>query len=128
MLPILLAVVLHAQGAGADGGTPGPMGSIHPEVIRDVVRRHHGGLKRCYDAALAGRPAFVGKVSLEWVIDPDGEVARVSVVSNTTGSDELADCLLHQVASMHFPRPQGGEAEVVSYPFVFKAWEASGGP
>jgi TonB family protein len=129
----LLATVL--GGAAPDGGPvvevrwldatdagnlPGGAGSVELEVIRSVVRSHHAELKACYEPSLGQARRPVGTAKLRWAIGEDGEVRAVEVLSSTHGVPALDTCIAEAVRSWRFPRPRGGGAVVVTYPFVFR--------
>ncbi|MGZ3479032.1 MAG: AgmX/PglI C-terminal domain-containing protein, partial [Myxococcaceae bacterium] len=99
---------------------PEVTGSMDPELIRRVVRSHHDQLKYCYDNALTKNPKLIGKVSVRWIIREDGTVASSNVVSSSSGTPELDQCISGRVLLWIFPKPKGGGVAVVTYPFVFK--------
>ncbi|HZJ55473.1 MAG TPA: adventurous gliding motility protein GltG [Myxococcaceae bacterium] len=99
---------------------PEVTGSMDPELIRRVVRSHHDQLKYCYDNALTKNPKLTGKVSVRWIITEGGTVASSNVVSSTTNTRELDQCIAGRVLTWIFPKPKGGGVAVVTYPFVFK--------
>ena len=59
-----------------------------------------------------------GTVNIAFQVLPDGHVAHVSAVENTTGSDKLASCLGSTIASWTFPPHTGEPAEFVR-PFKY---------
>jgi hypothetical protein len=91
--------------------------------LRDVVDSHQQDLERCYlsstnsddpDAALEGR------IDIRFTLMSDGSAANVSPTANTTGSAELADCVVDLFRSWKFP---GGHPEPLEleWPFLFRA-------
>jgi Ca-activated chloride channel family protein len=90
-------------------------GGLSKEVIRRVVAQHRGRVRHCYETALLGDPAAAGRVTVKFVIAPEGRVQSGEVASNTTGDDTLGQCILEVVRQMQFPESDG--IIVVSYPF-----------
>jgi outer membrane biosynthesis protein TonB len=87
------------------------------ESIQSHVSLNKRQIKSCYEEQLARDPDLSGKVELAWTVAADGSVDRVDVAENTTGNEDLADCMARRVRRMQFP---GGEEPVeVSYPFTF---------
>ena len=91
--------------------------------LRDVVDSHQQDLERCYlsttnsddpDAAPEGR------IDIRFTLMSDGSAANVSPTANTTGSAELADCVVNLFRTWKFP---GGHPEPLEleWPFLFRA-------
>ena len=57
-----------------------------------------------------------------FTIGPDGRVARAVIAESTVGA-EMDACVLALVRSFAFPRPNGGGAVRVRYPFLFRPAE-----
>jgi hypothetical protein len=87
--------------------------------IQRVVQARSAGIKFCYESELQRDPGLAGKVVLNWVINPEGVVSRVYVVSSTMNSRKVEDCMLRQVRRWTFTKPEGGQCSV-NFPFVFR--------
>src|SRR6185295_13704016 len=101
---------------------PDPVSDSIAEGVRMVVQNNMGAVKRCYSrAAKVGTKdePLEGKIELEFTVHPSGDVTDVGVVSNDTGSDQLADCVGQLIQSWRFPAPE--EDMDFVWPFVFKA-------
>jgi TonB family protein len=95
---------------------------VSAEAVQNVVHEHMTQVKRCYArAAKVGTTSepLEGKVEIQFTIRTTGDAEEVRVVENTTGSEQLGDCLAALIASWKFPSP-GEDIEFV-WPFVFKA-------
>jgi hypothetical protein len=90
-------------------------GHLAPEKIRDVMRRQQASMSDCFEAHLERHPAFQGKVTLLFAIEPDGRVSDTSVVQSDFADCEVTQCLRAHFAGLSFPPPEGG-AIVVQYP------------
>ena len=95
-------------------------GNLSREAIAKVVRRHLRKIQVCYEKNLLINPKLAGKVVIEWTITPAGSVAVVKVRVNTMESPTVALCILKEIKTWRFPKPEGGPV-VVSYPFVFNS-------
>jgi hypothetical protein len=91
--------------------------SIDAAGVRLAVKQHLPQVKACYERAFKNESGG-GTVEIAFAIDAEGRAARVRTESNSTDSDPLARCLEAAVATWKFPRPVGGEYELI-YPFVF---------
>lgn len=91
--------------------------------LRDVVDSHQEDLERCYLADTNSddpdaRPE--GRIDIRFTLMSDGSAANVTPTANTTGSAELADCVVDLFRSWKFP---GGHPEPLEleWPFLFRA-------
>lgn len=107
---------------GTQGETeePAPTGGGAREEIRGVVSQHRDEIRRCYEQALRAQPNLAGRVVVGWTVLPDGRTAEVSVEEDGLGDEPVAKCLLAAVRRWRFPKPEGGAAITVRYPWVFK--------
>jgi TonB family protein len=93
-------------------------GSLDKDIIRRIVRAHINEVRYCYNKLLVKEPTAEGKVTVSFTIDATGKVSASSVADNTTGNDDVAECIAKAVKRWTFPRPTGGGVVTVSYPFV----------
>jgi len=87
------------------------------ESIQRSVRSQKGQLRFCYEKRLRDNPRLKGTVLVAFDVN-DGGVEQVSVVSNTTGDADLAECFSSQITGWHF----APDVELaVEFPFYLKA-------
>jgi outer membrane biosynthesis protein TonB len=99
-----------------------PINSKDAAGIQGVIKRSMGQIKACYERELKTNPDLAGKVSVSWVISPEGKAQEVSVVENTMGNNEVGNCVAKVIGRIPFPAPpDGAEVEIPGYPFVFAA-------
>jgi hypothetical protein len=126
----------HGVGTGLPVGgdrharVPGPIsthvettGGLTMEEVRRVVARQRGQIRFCYEQGLASRPDLAGRVSVRWVVSPDGHVASAGI--DTTHTDiraaQVESCVSQAVSRWTFPASDGPTA--VTYPFVLQTHE-----
>jgi outer membrane biosynthesis protein TonB len=99
------------------------VGGLSAEVIRRAVRRHTNEVRHCYERALSTEPDLAGRVTVQFIVAPNGAVQSSAVVPARTdlGSGEVSDCVAGTVQRWSFPTPDGGGVVSVTYPFVFSA-------
>ncbi len=85
--------------------------------MRFVVSAHPPQVQACYSSAFKDVAAG-GRVDVGFVIKVDGRASKIRIERNTTTSSALGKCLEQRIAEWEFPKPAGGEFELV-YPFVF---------
>lgn len=93
-------------------------GFLSREQINRVVQANRAAIKYCYESALQHEPKLSGAINVAWRIDRGGAVASVRVAKSTMNSAKVEGCVLRQIKRWQFPKPDGGEVDVV-YPFLF---------
>ena len=91
--------------------------TLDADCVRFVVRQHLPQVRACYGRAFKDSSPG-GAVEIGFAIDPAGRAKNVRTETNTTDSEPLAHCLEQRVREWQFPRPVGGDYELI-YPFVF---------
>jgi hypothetical protein len=91
--------------------------TLDADSVRLVVRQHLPQVRACYGRAFKDSSPG-GAVEIGFAIDPAGRAKNVRTETNTTDSEPLAHCLEQRVREWQFPRPVGGDYELI-YPFVF---------
>jgi len=91
--------------------------------LTEMVGRHSGDLEHCYQrvAKVAGPgDPLEGKIDIHVTVMPDGSARDVHAGENTTGSAQLADCVVSLFQSWTLP---AGAAEPVEllWPLQFRA-------
>ncbi len=116
------------QHESAESSTPAPPtttaddkqqaeATLDADSVRFVVRQHLPQVRACYSRAFKDSSPG-GSVEIGFAIDPTGRAKNVRAETNTTDSEGLAHCLETRVREWQFPRPVGGDYELI-YPFVF---------
>jgi TonB family protein len=96
-------------------------GSLDKEIIRRVVHLHMNEVKYCYDKELVRKAGLEGRLSVEFVISPVGQVVTSVVQSSTLANLQVEKCVTDAVKRWPFPKPREGGIAIVSYPFNFVA-------
>ena len=98
-------------------GTTG--GFLSREAIQKVVAANMARIQACYERQLLSNRSLAGKVVFDWIITPTGKVSTARQASSSLGSSSVSSCILREIRTWRFPRPQGGAVNV-RYPFVFR--------
>jgi hypothetical protein len=91
------------------------------EVVERIVRRHWNEIRYCYEKELSHDPNLAGKITVDFVIGPIGDVVKAETGESTLGSAAVASCVTANVQRWQFPPPAGGGIVDVHYPFLFQA-------
>ena len=78
------------------------------DVATRISSSYLGGVRRCYLAVLANRPAARGALTLDFTVNAVGKTTAIAVKGF---DDKIADCVARQVADWRFPIPQSTYAE-----------------
>ncbi|MAQ18414.1 MAG: hypothetical protein CMN30_26895 [Sandaracinus sp.] len=106
---------INLQGGGDIGGS----GDFDASIVVRTIRARLTAIKRCYETQLRNNPTLAGKVTVRFTIVERGTVSGASATENTTGSSEVASCVVNTIRRFRFnPGPEGGSVDF-SYPFVF---------
>lgn len=98
-------------------GRPVTAGEYDKSIIRRYIKRHLTKITYCYEKELLSKPTLQGGMRVQFMIAPDGSVAT-SVGHGL--DDNVATCVGAVVGTIRFPRPPGGAAVRVNYPFSFR--------
>lgn len=110
------------KGATGEGGTRerklADPRSRSIEEIRRVFDTNKGAIFAIYNRALRQDPSLMGKVVLELVIDPNGRVVDVSVVSSELADDGVIAKIINRVRLFDFGK-RDVRTTTISYPVHF---------
>jgi outer membrane biosynthesis protein TonB len=107
-------------GAGSGGGKHGSSvaGGRDMESIRRVFEQHKGAIYAIYNRALRSDPEIRGKYVFHIVIEPDGSISVIKLVSSQLGDNKLEKKLLTRIRVINFG-PEDVAATPVNYKFDF---------
>ncbi|MBN1654663.1 MAG: TonB family protein [Deltaproteobacteria bacterium] len=101
------------------GGDIGGTGDFDSSVVVRTIKTRLSAIQLCYERELRRNPTIAGKVTVQFSIQPRGNVTDVSITANTTGDSAVAKCVSDAISRFRFnPGPEGGSV-TYSYPFVF---------
>jgi hypothetical protein len=92
-------------------------GGLDKNIIRRYIRRRLPQIRYCYEKRLLVVKDLAGQVDIDFTIDAGGLVET----SSGSGMDpEVSSCVAGAIKSVQFPKPPGGGAVSVRYPFHFR--------
>ena len=101
------------------GDEVGGAGEFDSNLVVQTIKTRLRAIQMCYEQQLRRNPTLAGKVTIEFTIQPRGNVTDVHVKDNSTGDAAVGTCVANTVSSFRFnPGPDGGSV-TYSYPFVF---------
>ena len=94
------------------------LGGLDPSVIAAIIRRYLAQIQNCYEQQLTLHPNLRGKVTVAFIIGPNGGVEKANIFESTLNNLPTEECIVHHVEGWKFPRPRGGGTVGVKYPFL----------
>lgn len=82
-------------------------------------RASNNHIKSCYENALRRNRNLAGKLTVTFVVGPDGRVKSSFIKKSTITDSIMEECILNVVNRWEFPKPKGGKEVTVNYPFSF---------
>lgn len=106
--------------ASADDADESGAGSFDMQQVVRMINTRRGAITRCYESQLRNNPTLAGRVRVSMTIQESGSVTNVRAVENTTGSEDVASCVVRVVQGFRFnPGPVDGSV-TYAFPFVFE--------
>jgi hypothetical protein len=87
-------------------------------TIQKVIKCNRKSVDRCYAMAKRLDRQLKGKVVVNFMVAPDGSVARPVAQESTLGPSPVPNCVLDALLKMKFPSHDEPATEVI-YPFYF---------
>lgn len=89
-----------------------------PQAISATVRQYQSGIKYAYNKELLSQPGISGKITVSFVIRPDGSVESAKIQDSSVNCPPLERAVLRRMSHWKFPE-SGGTPVRVTFPFVF---------
>jgi len=104
-------------------GTPSVMGPLSVDVVQQIVISRAASYAACYSAALGRDPTVAGRVVMQIVASPTGQVAGAAVVESEVDDDDLLVCLQERMKELTFPAWTGSNPAIIAYPLELRPAE-----
>jgi hypothetical protein len=98
---------------------PSRSGPLNTASIERIMKRNRYELIRCVDWSVIAQPSVTTSLNLKFVIQPDGEVGKVTIETGKQKLPHIRKCLTRKIKRLLFPRPEGFDPVEVHYPLVF---------
>jgi hypothetical protein len=92
-------------------------GRLDPRLVQAGIEARMPRVRGCYRAGVKRDPSLRGEVKVRFVIDPAGHVTGAADAGSRLPDRDVVRCILGEVSSMRFPRPEDGAVTVVR-PFI----------
>lgn len=78
-------------------------------------------MRACYETGLKKNPGLGGQVTMNFEINGAGDLNFAKVQKTSLDNAEVENCISQKMMTWKFPKPRGGVAVKVSYPFVLRS-------
>ncbi|MEK6772918.1 MAG: AgmX/PglI C-terminal domain-containing protein [Bdellovibrionota bacterium] len=95
-------------------------GGLDRNEIAAVIQRHLSEVRFCYEKGLQKNSKLSGRVSMKFLIGPEGYVTSANVGNSSLNYQPSETCIRDRLKTWKFPKPQGGVTVKVNYPFVLR--------
>ncbi|GBD94866.1 hypothetical protein BMS3Abin05_02482 [bacterium BMS3Abin05] len=75
----------------------GKSGGRSAQSVLAVINSHKAAIEYCYQRALRTNPNLKGKISVRFVIHPDGSVGKVTIVESTLNNAGVERCIVSKI-------------------------------
>jgi len=106
----------------SDADANGVRRRIWPELVQASVRARFGVFLQCYEAGLARDARLRGTITIMFVIDEAGHVAKSEAAEATVSDPSVVACVVQEARNLRFPKPDGEVARIL-YPIIFEPGE-----
>jgi hypothetical protein len=100
-------------------GDPVVSGGLTAQEVAAVIRANLNQIRHCYEQLLQRSPNAAGKIKVNFNVVASGRVGSVAIVESSIRDSIMKGCVTGKVRRWTFPKPRGGLAVDVNYPFVF---------
>jgi TonB family protein len=87
--------------------------------VQSVILGNYSSISGCHTIEYSGKVARSGRMTLAWVIEPDGSVSGARVVESSLRSNDFEACVLAVFQGLRFPPSREG-MEVGSWQIAFR--------
>jgi len=95
-------------------------GGLDRAVIQATIAKYLSQVRACYEQGLAQQPGINGTVTMNFEVGPSGNLNFSRVAKSTMGHAGVEGCIAQRMMSWKFPKPLGGVAVKVNYPFLLR--------
>jgi hypothetical protein len=115
----LIVSLVASIGLVSASAAPAKKAKSSNKAFKALIEKNHRTFDRCADAErLRSKRPLKGVVLVRFVVNGDGKVVESGPVHNTTKSRALAECLVHEIDRMTFPKSFGAKI-TATHPFKY---------
>jgi len=92
------------------------LGSIDNKSVEGVTRAGLRGMHSCFNPAMRKRHFLSGKITIRFVVDPDGTVSQAAPKTSTLDNQAVETCLAKRFTDLVFPMPRASGIAIISMP------------
>jgi hypothetical protein len=95
-------------------------GGLDRSVIQATIAKYLSQVRACYEDGLRSNPGITGLVAMDFQINGTGKLNYARVGKSSLGNSQVEGCIATRMMTWQFPKPLGGVAVKVNYPFLLR--------
>lgn len=95
-------------------------GGLDKNVIAATIQKYLNQVRACYELGLARKSDLQGKVAVNFIINPKGQINKAKISDTTLKDIAVEKCITNKMRAWKFPKPKGGVNVDVNYPFILR--------
>ena len=95
-------------------------GGLSKEAIQKILRQQISIIELCYQKALEKKPDLKGEVIFRLIINKNGRVTEMNLISNKLNDKKLEQCILRKIKGLTFPSPESTDRVTATVSFDLK--------
>jgi pSer/pThr/pTyr-binding forkhead associated (FHA) protein len=115
---------INSNSQGNGGSDILVVGGLDSDIIAGIIKRYLPQIQNCYEQQLVISPSLNGKVTVAFIIGPDGSVKNQSIAESSLNNQPTEKCMLDKIRDWKFPKPRGGGTVGVKYPLLLMSSRA----
>ncbi len=96
-------------------------GGLDRSVVQATIAKYLSQVRACYETGLQRNPGLGGQVTMAFEISGSGDLNFAKVQKTSLDDGPVEQCISQRMMGWKFPKPRGGVAVKVSYPFVLRS-------
>jgi len=96
-------------------------GGLDRSVVQATIAKYLSQVRACYETGLKSNPGLQGQVTMAFEIGGGGDLNYANVQKTSLDDAGVEKCISTRMMTWKFPKPRGGVAVKVSYPFVLRS-------
>ena len=99
-------------------------GGLDRAVVQATIAKYLSQVRACYETGLQRNPGLSGQVTMAFEIGGGGDLNFAKVQKTSLDDGPVEQCISQRMLAWKFPKPRGGVAVKVSYPFVLRSTQS----
>ena len=120
LICLFLGISIFGSGC-ASFGTEAHLKSPTAEgPVSETIKKNKSKLEGCISQSISLNGGEGMRMVVNFIIDADGRVSKAEVEKISAPDPDFAECVIHKLRRMEFPRPKDKMDHKIRYPLIFE--------